>query len=124
MTSRSSPISETDPLELDLSEAYDSRYFGSFHRIRNRLADTFSTLADLLEIHPALCFLLLVMVFVPSVLGRSLEKPLWHDELFTFYISQAPDFSSLLRENTLIDLNPPASYLLTRASFFLFGVNT
>ena len=124
MTTSSSPISETDPLELDLSETYGNRRLASFYKNRDRFAGALSRLADALEAHPVISFMTLVMVFVPGVLGRSLEKPLWHDELFTFYISQAPNFSSLLRETRLIDLNPPVSYLLTRASFSLFGVNT
>jgi hypothetical protein len=119
-----SPISEADPIEVHLREPYDRPLFASFYKIRDRFAGSFSRLADALEAHPLISFLVLVMVFVPSVLGRSLEKPLWHDELFTFYISQASDLPSLFRETSHIDLNPPLSYLLTRASFFLFGVNT
>src|SRR5712671_3986997 len=117
MMTSSSPTSETDPIELDRGEAHGSRHFASFYNLRNRFATAFSRLADALEAHPLISFLLLMMVFVPSVLGRSLEKPLWHDELFTFYISQAPDLSSLFRDTRLIDLNPPLSYLLTRGGF-------
>ncbi len=58
------------------------------------------------------------------MLGNSLDKPLWHDELFTFYIAQARTLSALLSEIRLIDLNPPLSYLATRVSYLLFGVNT
>ena len=58
------------------------------------------------------------------MLGKSLNKPLWHDELFTFYIAQARDIRALLNEIQLVDLNPPLSYLATRLSFSIFGVNT
>ena len=49
---------------------------------------------------------------------------MWHDELFTFHIAQAATIPELFREIRSVDLNPPLSYLLTRASFFAFGVGT
>ena len=58
------------------------------------------------------------------MLGNSLDKPLWHDELFTYYIAQARSVSTLLKEIRLIDLNPPLSYLATRLSYSIFGVST
>ena len=58
------------------------------------------------------------------MLGNSLDKPLWHDELFTYYISQAPSLSALLRDTRLVDLNPPLSYLATRLSYSIFGIST
>jgi hypothetical protein len=124
MMTNSPSTSEIDPIELDLREAYGSRHFASVYNFRDRLAAAFSRLTNSLDAHPVVSFLLLVIVFVPAVLGRSLEKPLWHDELFTFYISQSPDLSSLLWKTRHIDLNPPLSYLLTRVSFSLFGINT
>jgi hypothetical protein len=123
MMTNSPSTSEIDPIELDLTEAYRSRHFASVYNFRDRLATAFSRLANTLDAHPVVSFLLLVIVFVPAVLGRSLEKPLWHDELFTLYISQSRDLSSLLWKTQHIDLNPPLSYLLTKASFSLFGVN-
>jgi hypothetical protein len=101
-----------------------SRRFAILVDLRNRSAIAFSGLADFLECRPLLSFMLLMTVFVPSALGHSLNKLLWHDELFTFYIAQASTLSSLFRETRLVDLNPPLAYLLTRASFFLFGINT
>jgi len=37
-------------------------------------------------------------------------RQLWHDELFTYYIAQAPSLSRLWEELHL-DLNPPMLYL-------------
>lgn len=46
---------------------------------------------------------------------------LGHDELFTFYIAQAPTLRQLFRLTQTVDLHPPLSYLLVRASFAIFG---
>ncbi len=66
----------------------------------------------------------LFAIYTLAQLGYSLASPLWHDELFTFYIAQAPSLPALLDEIRRVDLNPPLSYLLTRLSFDLFGVGT
>jgi hypothetical protein len=90
---------------------------------RDRTAAFLTRLASALEARPLLCFLLLTLFIAIGLLDRSLSRPLWHDELFTFYIAQAPTLPELLRDTRIIDLNPPLSYLLTRASFALFGIN-
>ena len=92
--------------------------------LRARTESLLLRLASLLEARPLLSFLLLLCVTVPGMFGNSLEKPLWHDELFTFYIAQARSISALLTETQLIDFNPPLSYLATRLSYSIFGVNT
>src|SRR5271170_2449988 len=46
-----------------------------------------------------------------------------HDELFTFYIAQAPSLRQMLALTRTIDLHPPLSYLLVRSSFAIFGVS-
>lgn len=52
------------------------------------------------------------------------SRHLDHDELFTFYIAQAPSLRQLIQYTHTIDLHPPLSYLLVRASFALFGVSS
>jgi hypothetical protein len=47
-----------------------------------------------------------------------------HDELFTLYIAQAPTLSRLFKLTHTVDLHPPLSYLLVRASFAIFGVSS
>ncbi len=74
--------------------------------------------------HAGLAFCCLLLVYLAAELGYSLSAPLWHDELFTFYIAQALSVRSMLSEIRTVDLNPPLSYLLTRLSFRLFGVGT
>jgi dolichyl-phosphate-mannose-protein mannosyltransferase len=51
------------------------------------------------------------------------SRPLDHDELYTFYIAQAPTLKQLLALTRTVDLHPPLSYLLIRASFAIFGIS-
>ena len=65
------------------------------------------------------CFLMLF--FTVSAL-RAGSRPLWYDELFTFYMSHLPSMGAVwagLRQGA--DLNPPLIYVATRAAFGLFG---
>lgn len=66
---------------------------------------------------PSIAVLLLVAVVVFSG-----ARPMWHDELYTFYIAQAPSLGQMFHEIRL-DLNPPLEYLLVRGSTSLFGSN-
>ncbi len=77
-----------------------------------------------LETHAWVPLLLLVGLFLAAALDGSHGKPLWHDELFTSYLAQAPSLGAMWRDLNTHDLNPPLVYLLTRWSFQLFGVNT
>ena len=51
------------------------------------------------------------------------SRPLDHDELYTFYIAQAPSLKQLLALTRTVDLHPPLSYLLIRTSFAIFGIS-
>ena len=57
-------------------------------------------------------------------LGGFVSRHLDHDELYTFYIAQAPTLGQLLALTRTVDLHPPLSYLLIRASFAIFGVSS
>ena len=81
-------------------------------------------LAHFLENHAWISVFLLSVVYLLSALSGSRSKPLWHDELFTYWIAQAPNWRALVGELRVIDLNPPLVYIATRASFRLFGVST
>jgi len=52
------------------------------------------------------------------------SRHLDHDELYTFYIAQAPTLRQLLALTRTVDLHPPLCYLLIRASFAIFGVSS
>ncbi len=49
------------------------------------------------------------------------RRPLWFDELYTFYIAQQPTVARMLQATHVIDLNPPLNYFLTRWSITIFG---
>lgn len=78
-------------------------------------------LADLIDGRPALVLPVWIVAFF-AVLWRAAHRPLWFDELFTYYIALSPSFEhlrgSLLHSG---DLNPPLNYLLVRCSIALFG---
>jgi hypothetical protein len=76
------------------------------------------------ESHYPASLLIFFILFLCAHLGYSLRIPLWHDEIFTYYIAQAPTLRDLLRLTRTIDLNPPLFYLITRTTFHLFGVGT
>ena len=84
----------------------------------------FSGLGDWVESHYFSSLLILFVIYLCAHLGYSLRMPLWHDEIFTWNIAQAPSLRDLLHLTRTVDLNPPLSYLLTRATFHLFGVGT
>ena len=52
------------------------------------------------------------------------SRHLDHDELYSYYIAQAPTLKQLLLLTRTVDLHPPLSYLLIRISFALFGVSS
>src|SRR5947207_3002240 len=54
------------------------------------------------------------------VLGAA-TRPLWHDELYTYYIAKAPTLARFIDEVTHIDLQPPLQYVLSRVSLRLLG---
>jgi Dolichyl-phosphate-mannose-protein mannosyltransferase len=62
------------------------------------------------------------IVFIGLTSLRALAKPLWYDELFTYYMSRLPGMSlmwSALKDGA--DLNPPLLYLATSGAHRVFG---
>jgi hypothetical protein len=62
------------------------------------------------------------IVFIGLTSLRALAKPLWYDELFTYYMSRLPGIKSMwsaVKDGA--DLNPPLLYLATRAAQRVFG---
>jgi hypothetical protein len=94
------------------------------HRLRARAASGVTWLGGWVEANPHVTLVVFLCVLVLADLGNSLATPLGHDELFTFYISQAQTWKDLLVQTRRIDLNPPLSYALTRLSLCLFGEGT
>lgn len=54
---------------------------------------------------------------VSTMASRHLD----HDELFTFYIAQAPTVGRMITLTHTVDLHPPLSYLLVRSAFAVLG---
>src|SRR6185295_13803772 len=73
-----------------------------------------------LDSRPAVVVVLLATIYVFLISG-AVFRHLWFDELHTFYIAQAPGIRQLLAEIPLMDMNPPLSYLLVRASLAVGG---
>jgi hypothetical protein len=61
-------------------------------------------------------------LYFPAAFVYALRKPLWYDELFTFYIAQLPTLHDIWL--TLLDATdpaPPATHLLARAAMMVLG---
>ncbi len=61
------------------------------------------------------------MVPYLAIVLRNARRPLWFDELFTYYISTSRSLSHFLTCILNVDLNPPLSYALVWLSTQLFG---
>lgn len=64
----------------------------------------------------------MISVLLAGTIGRAVAKPLWHDELFTYYIARIDTMRGLwtaLSAGT--DLNPPLYYLAVRACAVVTG---
>jgi hypothetical protein len=98
----------------------EQRSVAVFRWIRSSIAKWIQIGADFLERHSWILFPLILLAFVPKILLQSRGRPLWHDELFTYYISQAPDLATLVHQTRTLDLNPPLSFLLVRGALHAF----
>ncbi|MGH9581650.1 MAG: glycosyltransferase family 39 protein, partial [Bryobacteraceae bacterium] len=65
---------------------------------------------------------ILTVLLFAAVVAFSGARKMWNDELFTFYIAQAPSLGQMFHEIRL-DLNPPLEYLAVRGSLSVFGSN-
>ena len=85
-------------------------------RLLPRFVAKLDELAGLLESHAWALFPLILALYV-FVVKRERLKPLWHDELYTYYIAQAPTFGRMIHWTRTLDLNPPLYYIFARAIF-------
>src|SRR5579864_3917497 len=49
------------------------------------------------------------------------SRPLWHDELYTYYIDKAPTLARFIDEVTHLDLQPPLQFVVSRLSLQVLG---
>lgn len=61
-----------------------------------------------------------LLIFYGVLMAAANHRHLWHDELYTYYIAQAPSLADLWKDLNL-DLNPPLLYLAARPAMSLFG---
>jgi hypothetical protein len=86
------------------------------------LASTLQRIVETLEDRPVLILAIISVLYV-LMLSPFVARPLWHDELYTFYIANAPTFQRALDEVRALDLNPPLIYAVTRISNELLGMS-
>lgn len=55
------------------------------------------------------------------IMFAAASRPLWHDELYTYYIAQAPTLKLFIWEITHIDIQAPLQFVLSRFSIELLG---
>jgi hypothetical protein len=91
---------------------------------RSRVQDWFKQLSSRLEqsddSSPFLPLIAAIFFFVFIAIARSM-RPLWHDELYTYYIANSPTVARFMAAVSRLDLNPPLQYVLTRFSLSLLG---
>lgn len=81
-------------------------------------------LRGLCERHRLLLLGVVSFVYFAATSVLASRKPMWNDELFTYFIAQAPTLSGIWSALlTGADQNPFPFYVLTRWSLGLFGVN-
>ncbi len=93
------------------------------NRVRGRIASALEAIAAWLDRRPVLLYVFVFLVYGLFALRSIASRPMWFDELFTFHIAQAPTVPRLLAQLRALDLNPPLTYLLTRASMHVLGAN-
>jgi 4-amino-4-deoxy-L-arabinose transferase-like glycosyltransferase len=81
-------------------------------------------LCGFVEAHGWIVFAVVSLLCGWIRLNSLASRHLDHDELYTFYIAQAPTLKQLFLLTRTIDLHPPLSYLLIRVSFAVFGINS
>lgn len=81
-------------------------------------------LRDVCEGHRVLLLGVLSIVYFAATSVLAMRKPMWNDELFTYFIAQAPTLSGIWAALlTGADQSPFPFYVLTRWSMSMFGVN-
>jgi hypothetical protein len=101
-------------LEVDATPGRGGRF-----SLRSRLARAIDAAAAFLEAHRWAIFAIIALLYLIYLYLaiEVTERPLWHDELFTYYIAQAPTFGEMLQQARSVDLNPPLYYIAARFVF-------
>jgi len=66
-------------------------------------------------------FLLLFVALFAASNFLPIQRHLWYDELYTYYLAHSPSLSQVVQRTVAMDLAPPLMHLATRFSDELFG---
>ncbi len=102
------------------TEASCSPFADRAERFVNSLDRAFARMARSADDRARVWLAGFTALYFACTIARSLAKPLWFDELFTFYISGIPAWNERLAQGGVI---PPAFYALTNWSIRLFGAS-
>lgn len=99
---------------------------GAFSTVEGRLPRDSTSFAEqfqnFLELRKTLLLLGISILYFAASCAHAYGKLLWYDEFFMYYISRLPRLSDIWYALSIATTNdPPLNYLLTRASFALFG---
>jgi hypothetical protein len=83
-----------------------------------------SAIAQFVNRHPVLFLVCFTAAYAVLTCRQALNKPLWYDELCTYYVSKLPSVSDIWAIlETGFEQLPPGIHLAMRASHFMFGEN-
>jgi hypothetical protein len=85
-----------------------------------RVSASLERLAKLIDRRPALALPVWIAAYF-AVLWAPAHRPLWYDELFTYYTAMSPSWDRFAGSILHVDLNPPLSYFFVRSGIVLFG---
>jgi hypothetical protein len=97
-----------------------SREQAVLRRFASRLEASAQSFSRSVEEHASVWVLYFVIFYLICTIVRSLAKPLWFDEIFTYYIAALPRVSDVI-EASRLDNNPPLGYIFTHICQQMFG---
>ena len=90
------------------------------HQLASLGARALTRIAAATEAHALSGLILFTAAYAAATIARSLSKPLWFDELFSFYVSRLSTMQERLPA-AVYDGHPPLFYGVTHAAMRLFG---
>jgi Dolichyl-phosphate-mannose-protein mannosyltransferase len=90
----------------------------AFESARSQILKVFAAVQE----HPVMLWLIPAAIYVAAAIHACLVKPLWHDELFTYYVSRQVSAAGIIQSLLRTEDNlPPLDYLLRHFSMQVFG---
>src|SRR5260370_12570902 len=80
----------------------------AFESARSQILKVFAAVQE----HPVMLWLIPAAIYVAAAIHACLVKPLWHDELFTYYVSRQVSAAGIIQSLLRTEDNlPPLDYL-------------